>query len=47
MDTSGKRSFLFVQVVGTHDRKLRFIDLSRFRDIRVLNKVFDFRGYVF
>ena len=38
---------MFVEVVGTHDRELRFIDLGRFGKIRIFNKVFTFGGYMF
>ena len=41
-DTSGEGSFLFVKMVWTHNRELGFINLSRFRDIRVFNKIFYF-----
>ena len=47
MDTSGERSFLFVEIVRAHDGKLRFIDLGRLRDIGIFKKIFNFRGYMF
>ena len=46
-NTSGKRSFLFVEVIGTHDMELRLIDLGRFGNIRIFDKVFNFGGYMF
>ena len=46
-DTSSERSLMFVEIVRTHDRKLGLIDLSRFWNIRIFNKILNFGGYVF
>ena len=45
-DTSSERSFLFVEIVRTHDRKLGLIDLSRFWNIGIFDKILNFGGYV-
>ena len=46
-DTFSERSFLSVEIVRTHDRELRLINLGRLRNIRIFNKILNFGGYVF
>ena len=46
-DTASKGVWRFIEMIRTKKRKRRFIDLNRFRDIGIFNKIFYLTSSVF